>query len=99
MPGPTPAFAGRARRCPSEIPAAARVTRLPRCGAIRAPEEWPSRRATSRQNPAYRPAGNVTSDDPSVIKTEAGPQPLVLKLCGLTSRLDYDQFGYCNRCK
>jgi hypothetical protein len=41
---------------PSEIPAAARVG-CSRCGAIRAPEEWPSRRATSRQNPAYRPAG------------------------------------------
>ncbi len=25
---------------------------------MHAPEEWPSRRATSRQNPAYRPAGN-----------------------------------------
>ena len=42
----------------SAILAAARVG-CSRHGAIRAPEEWPSRRGfPSKQNPAYRPAGN-----------------------------------------
>ena len=50
----------RATWVSSAILAAARVgcTRL---GAIRAPEEWPSRRTLSRQNPAYRPTGKFVS--------------------------------------
>jgi hypothetical protein len=65
----------------SAILAAARVG-CSRRGAIRAPEEWPSRRATSRQNPAYRSAGEYAGS----ARRSGLPAPL-LRRSGLRDHL------------
>ena len=53
--------AGRARKrgARSVFRPATRVD-CSRRSAMGVPDEWPSRRETSRQNPAYRPAGNFS---------------------------------------
>ena len=58
-PGARPNRGGRVRGNSARRPVSRPATRVgcSRRPAMAAPDEWPSRRETSRQNPAYRPAG------------------------------------------